>query len=132
MSSPASVSTVLVTLLTVASTLSGCSSDPQEAYCERVADHQDELTEVAASEDEDALFAALPPYRDLQEHAPSDIEDEWTHVVTALEALESAVDGGAEDRIERASEELGSRRTIEAMAALEQHALDVCGTPLAH
>ena len=122
---------MLVALVAVASTLTGCASDPQEAYCERVEDNQDELTEVASSAEEDALFEALPPYRDLHEHAPRDIEDEWARVLAALEALESAVDSGAEDRIERASEELGSRRTVEAMAALEQHALDVCATPLA-
>lgn len=131
MRSPGSLATVLVTLVAVTSTAAGCASDPQEAYCERVEDNQAELTEVASSEDEDALFAALPPYRDLQEHAPSDIEDEWMRVVTALESLEAAVDSGEEDQVQTASEELGSRRTVEAMAALEQHALDVCGTPLA-
>lgn len=126
-----SVPVATLAALLVASTVSGCASDPQEAYCEHVVDNQAALTEVASSEDEDALFGALPPYRDLQEHAPSDIEDEWKRVVTSLKALETAVEGGEQDEIERASEQLGSRPTVEAMAALEQHALDVCGTPLA-
>jgi hypothetical protein len=32
--------------------------------------------------------------------------------------------------IEAAAREVGSERTVAAMAAVEQHALDVCGTPL--
>lgn len=128
---PARVGVRLVTVLVVTVAAVSCTSDPQDAYCEAVVDNQAELSEVASSQEEDALFEALPPYRDLQDHSPSDIEGEWEVVVTALEDLESAVDEGDEDEIQEASERLGARQTVEAMASLEQHALDVCGTPLA-
>ena len=59
-------------LLLVALALTGCSGDPQEKYCETVTDHQEELTEIAASEDTGALFDALEAYDDLREQAPRD------------------------------------------------------------
>lgn len=122
---------LLVTALIGPAALVGCSADPQEAYCARVSAHQETLTEVAASQEDDALFDALPSYRDLAAHAPRDVEDEWQRVVTSLQALEEAVRSGDDAEVQAASAQLGSRQTVEAMAALEQHALDVCGTPLA-
>ena len=129
--------------------LTACSGDPQEQYCEAVADHQPELTEVAASEDTGAVFDALDTYEDLRERAPRDIADDWRAVIDPLRALEQALadhgvdpssyssdeppadldeEGRAE--IEAAAREVGSEQTVTAMAAVEQHALDVCGTPL--
>ena len=40
------------------------------------------------------------------------------------------LDAGAREDIEDAAREVGSEQTVTAMAAVEQHALDVCGTPL--
>ena len=127
----------------------GCSSDPQEAYCEAVEEHQVELSDVAASDDATALFDALGAYDDLADLAPRDIVDDWTAVVEPLHELEAVLDDhdvdpstysaaqppadlddAAREEIEAAAREVGSQRTVEAMAALEQHALDVCGTPL--
>ena len=129
--------------------LGGCSDDPQAAYCETVEEHQATLTEIAASDDAGTLLEALPPYRDLAQDAPRDVAADWDQVVDALAALEGAVEEAgvnpstydhaspppglpAEDRtaIEQAAEGLGSEATVSAMGRVEQHALDVCGTPL--
>ena len=136
-------------LLVAALALTGCSGDPQEQYCETVADHQAELTEIAASEDTGALFDALDAYDDLREQAPRDIADDWDAVIDPLRRLDEVLadhgvdassyasdeppaDLDAEGRreIEAAAREVGSEQTVTAMAAVEQHALDVCGTPL--
>lgn len=127
----------------------GCSGDPQAAYCEAVEDHQVALTEIAASSDPGSLFDALPVYDDLAQEAPDDIAAQWARVVEPLRGLEEALDDagvdpstyasddppadlGHEDRdaIEAAAREVGSEQTVTAMASVEQHALDVCGTPL--
>jgi len=127
----------------------GCSSDPQADYCQAVEEHQVELTEIAAADDAGSLFEALPAYDDLAEEAPDDIAGEWDQVIGPLRGLEEALDEAGvdlssydsaappadldqEDRedIETAAREVGSEQTVTAMAEVEQHALDVCGTPL--
>jgi hypothetical protein len=136
-------------LLLVTLALTGCSGDPQEQYCETVTDHQEELTEIAASEDTGALFDALDVYDDLREQAPRDIADDWDAVIDPLRRLDEVLaDNGVDaslytsdappadldtegrQEIEAAAREVGSEQTVTAMAAVEQHALDVCGTPL--
>ena len=127
----------------------GCSNDPQADYCDAVEEHQAELTDLAAADDPGAVFGALDAYDDLREKAPRDIVDDWDSVVGPLRDLEQVLsDRGvdpstysAEDppvgltdddrkEIEAAARAVGAQRTVEAMAAVEQHALDVCGTPL--
>jgi hypothetical protein len=129
--------------------LGGCSGDPQERYCESVEEHQAELTEVAADDDPGAVFDALDAYGELAEQAPRDIADDWSAVVDPLRALEQVLaahdvdpsdydaespppglDEGARAEIEAAARDVGSEQTVRARAAVEQHALDVCGTPL--
>lgn len=140
-------SLLLALLLPVA--LAACSSDPAEGYCEAVEEHQEALTDVAASEDAGALFEVLDTYDDLHARAPRDIADDWAVVIEPLRDLEVALDHAgvdpstysaeeppadlsADDRaaIEAAARKVGSERTVTAMGAVEQHALDVCGTPL--
>ncbi|WP_374455090.1 hypothetical protein [Nocardioides sp.] len=135
--------------LLVPAALAGCSSDPAEDYCQAVEEHQEALTEVAASEDTGVLFDALDAYDELRAEAPRDIADDWAAVIEPLRQLEDALadagvdpstysaeeppaDVSEEDReaIEAAAREVGSERTVTAMGAVEQHALDVCGTPL--
>ncbi|WP_439939505.1 hypothetical protein ACS3YM_07795 [Nocardia sp. N13] len=127
----------------------GCSNDPQADYCDAVQEHQESLTDIAADEDAGALFGALDTYDDLREKAPRDIADDWDAVIGPLRALEQVLsdhgvdpstyaaddppadlDAGAREDIEAAAREVGSEQTVTAMAAVEQHALDVCGTPL--
>lgn len=140
---------LLALLLLVPVAAVGCSSDPQEGYCEAVEDHQAALSEVAASDDPAAVFDALDAYDDLADRAPADIADDWADVVEPLHRLQRVLDEHGVDAssyaadappgdlgekaraaIEAAAREVGSERTVTAMAAVEQHALDVCGTPL--
>jgi len=126
----------------------GCGSEA-DAYCETVAERQRELSEIVGSGEPDALLRALEPMRALREDAPGDIGDEWQHVVSRIEALATAladagVDPAAYDRdqppegvtdaqrsvIDAAARELGSATTAEALRGLDQHARDVCHTPL--
>ena len=131
--------------LLVLAVLSGCGSD-RDRYCDAVESHQEELTRIAA--EEGRVFDSLPIWRDLEEQSPRDIEAEWGVVVDALEELHGAVEAAgvdagydAEDpppgvteaqqqEISRAAARLGGERVVAAMSSLEQHALDVCGTPL--
>lgn len=130
--------------------LTGCAGDPQEAYCDAVRAHQADLSEVAASDDPGAVLGALDAYDDLADKAPRDVTDDWAAVVGPLHALRDAVEdagvdpstyaaeeppeglsGTDRDAIEAAAREVGAERTLTAMSSVEQHALDVCGTPLA-
>lgn len=143
------VAPLLVVPVLVALLGSGCSGDPQAGYCDTVEEHQAALSEIAASDDAGALFGALDLYDDLRDQAPRDIEDDWAAVVGPLRELERVLsangvdpssysaeeppaDLDTEDRaeIEAAARAVGSEQTVTAMAAVEQHALDVCGTPL--
>lgn len=138
-----------VVALLAALALGGCSDDPQADYCDAVEGHQEELTEIAANEDAGAIFDALDAYDDLREKAPRDIADDWDAVVGPLRDLErvlsdhgidpssysaedppAGLDEDVRQDIEAAAREVGSEQTVTAMAAVEQHALDVCGTPL--
>lgn len=140
---------VAVVPLLVCLLATGCSGDPQVAYCDAVEEHQAALTEIAASEDAGALFGALDTYEDLSAKAPRDIADDWAAVIDPLRALEKALEDAGVDpssyaadappadlddagrqAIEAAARAVGSEQTVTAMAAVEQHALDVCGTPL--
>jgi len=139
----------LLVLLVAAGLAAGCSGDPQADYCEVVEDHQVTLTDIAASTDAGTLFNALPIYDDLAEEAPDDIAGEWVQVIDPLRRLEAALgdagvdpssyaaaappadlDPGDREAIEAAARAVGSEQTVAAMASVEQHALDVCGTPL--
>lgn len=136
-------------LLLLVPLLAGCADDPRSDYCEVVEAHQAALTDMAASEDPGAIFGALDAYDDLHAAAPRDIADDWTAVVEPLHALEDVLrdhgidpssysaesppedlhDEGRAD-IEAAARTVGSQQTVAAMEEVEQHALDVCGTPL--
>lgn len=145
----AALTRLLLAALLLAGLLAGCGGDPQEEYCEAVKDRQEELTEITTSGERTALLEALPVFRDLAAEAPSDIRHEWRQVVSSLEGLEEALDEAGVDpatydarkpppglveeerqRIEAAAGEVASNRTVEALAGVEQHARDVCKTPL--
>lgn len=129
--------------------LAGCAGDPQADYCTVVQEHQTELSDIAASTDAGAIFGALDAYEDLEDRAPRDIADDWSAVIEPLRELEQVlteqgVDPSSFDAdappadldadglaaIGAAARAVGSERTVTAMAAVEQHALDVCGAPL--
>ena len=140
---------LLVVLLLACLGVTGCSGDPQADYCDAVEEHQVALSDIAASDDAGALFGALDAYEDLQDKAPRDIADDWAAVIDPLRELEQVLadndvdpstyaadqppadlDDEGREAIEAAARRVGSKQTVDAMAAVEQHALDVCGTPL--
>ncbi len=129
--------------------LAGCGGDPKDEYCDAVRSHQQELSGIVGSGAPDALLQALDAFRDLQDHAPEDITDEWQQVVGRVEALGQALDDAGVDpatydrdhppegltgeqkaRIDAAAAQLGSGTTLRALQDLDQQARDVCRTPL--
>lgn len=132
--------------------LAGCSESPEEVradYCERVAEHQRELSEIMTDEAPVTLLRALPVFRSLAEDAPRDIDDEWAQVIDALTGLQEALDaagveageydaddppegvtGEERDAIARAADELVDQETMAALDGVLQHAKDVCKKPL--
>lgn len=138
----------LLALALAVALLTGCGSD-QDAYCDAVADHQEELSETLGAGHPDALLRALDVLRDLADEAPSDIADEWQQVVGSIEGLRQALDEAGVDAstydpvqpppgltkaqrqaIVDAAGRVGSAETVRALQELDQQARDVCHTPL--
>lgn len=120
-----------------------------QSYCQAVTSHQAGLGALAQGGSRTALLRALPVFEDLQSKAPSDVADDWQLLVTRITALETALTNAhvdpssydpahppagvsAEQRtlIRRAAAAVGAADTAQALADLQQEALDVCHTPL--
>ena len=125
--------------------VTGCGQD----YCDSVADHQAELTDLTGSGSAAALLSALPVFQDLADDAPDDIADEWRTFLDALEGLDAALrdadvvpasydrehlPAGLTDehrqRIEDAAIALADPTVVAAFDGVQQQAKDVCHTPL--
>ncbi|HET8664662.1 MAG TPA: hypothetical protein VFM08_10155 [Nocardioides sp.] len=136
--------TMAVALLPV---VAGCGRG--QSYCDVVRDHQSELGTIAGGDDRAGLITALPIFRDLRDHAPDDVADDWDVVMTRLEDLADALTdahvdpatydprhppAGLDDQdreaIRRAAARLAATDTQEALASVQQEVLDVCHTPL--
>lgn len=132
----------------VGALFAACASE-QERYCEAVEERQAELTEILATGGDAALLDALGIFRGLAEEAPPDIRDEWGVVNDRIAGLADALDAAGVDpasydaeqppadlaeedrrRIEDAARDLGAEDTQQALADVEQQALDVCRTAL--
>ena len=127
--------------------LVGCAGE-QETYCDAVAEEKQTLEDLSARADDPetgTLAETIDAFERLQEDTPDDLGDEWDTYVTALQALQTALeDADADesmftdgekpegmsdedyDSISAAAVELRSTRVVEAAAGIEQHALDVC------
>lgn len=127
---------------------SGCSGDPTEAYCEEVQAQQTPLTEAAAS-GATGLLQALPSFEVLRDKAPDDIADDWVIVVQRVTVLRAALDEAGVDptsydpeeppadlseqeqaAIAAAATGLLTDAMVTALGSVQQHARDVCKTPL--
>jgi hypothetical protein len=127
--------------------VTGCGRG--QSYCEVVDDHQSELGAIAGGDDRTGLIAALPIFRDLRDHAPDDVADDWDVVVAGLEGLDDALSDAhvdpstydprhppagldPQDRaaIRRAAARLAAADTQQALTTVQQEVLDVCHTPL--
>jgi len=135
----------LLLLMALAPCLTACGQD----YCDGVADHQAELTDLTASGSPAALLSALPVFEDLADDAPDDIADEWRTFLDALDGLDAALrDAGIDpasyddkllpagltdeqrQRIEDAAVALADPAVSAAFDGVQQQAKDVCHTPL--
>jgi hypothetical protein len=127
----------------------GLTACGQADYCDSVADHQAELTDLTASGSAAALLSALPVFQDLADDAPDDIADEWRTFLDALEGLDAALrdadvdpasydrkslpaglTGEQRQRIEDAAVVLAEPAVVAAFDGVQQQAKDVCHTPL--
>ena len=125
------------------------TGSPQERYCAEVVDTRAELSDRLSAGTPDVLITALSIFEGLADGAPADIADEWRQVITAITGLRdelraagaepatydredppAGVDPEERRRIDTAARVLGSQVTAAALAGLDQHARDVCGTPL--
>ena len=141
---------ILVVLGCVLATLAVTSGvswwrESQAGYCERVEAGREELGRFSAEAGPAGILQALPLLEDLAADAPDDIQDEWQTLLHALRALDRAfrdarvdpasyapatVTGADRERIEAAAADLGSPQVRESSLGIEQHALDVCQTPI--
>lgn len=138
-----------IAVLLLGSGLAGCGGSVQADYCSAVKSRQSHLSAVLGEGGNAALLQALPTFRELQDKAPEDIRDDWKTVVDRLTALQRALaaagveaqeydakhppaDVTASQRraIADAATKLGSTATVTALNAVQQHARDVCHTPL--
>lgn len=132
----------------VLGTASGCSGDPTEAYCTEVQAQQTPLTEAAAA-GATGLLQALPSFEVLRDKAPDDIADDWAIVVQRVTVLRAALDDAGVDpatydpeeppadlseqeqaAITAAATGLVTDAMVTALGSVQQHARDVCKTPL--
>ena len=106
----------LLVLLLAVVLLAGCGDDG-DAYCDTVADRQEELSEIVGGGSPDALIQAL--------------DDAGVDPATYDPDSPPAGLGEAEQQeIAAAASRLGSAETAQALQALDQQARDVCKTPL--
>ena len=144
-----STSALATLVLVLTGGLIGCSSDPDEAYCEALREEKQQLSELAGQAGEagsDVLGPTLTSLRTLEDEAPSELEDEYATVVNAWEALLDAVAAAGIDpaeydreqtlreldpadarRLRQTADVLASPRVVDASAGIEDHARQVCG-----
>jgi hypothetical protein len=138
--------------LTAGLLLAGCAEptaeERRDEYCQQVREDSEELTRMADEGKAGAFLSALPTLESLAEQAPSDIGNHWALLLDALHGLEDAleetgveaeqVDGklpadvSAADRrkVSAAASVLVDPEVVAATREIEQHALDICKTPL--
>lgn len=148
---PASLPVVALLVALLAALLTGCGGgggNDYAAYCDAVKAHQDDLTDALAKGDA-GLLSAIPEFKDLRSLAPDDIRDDWDTLVTALTGLQNALDDAgvtASDfkagkppagvtaaqrkAIAAAATKVSSTKVQQASVDVQQHARDVCHTPL--
>jgi len=142
---------VVVLLATLSVLVVGCGDDedPFEGYCKEVEDQRPALSDDLSGGGATGLIDALPEFERLAAKAPDDIRDEWDTVTSRIGdlifALEDAdVDPATYDRerppasltdeekdaIDAAAQALVTPEMAGALDGVEQHARDVCKTPL--
>jgi hypothetical protein len=137
--------------LLLALIVAGCEKsedDVRADYCDQVKADADQITRAVDEKGAAAFVDVLPTLEGLAEKAPGDVRDEWQVLLNALRGMRDALeDTGvepdqvsgklpaglpAEDRrrIRGAASVLAGQDVLVATQGIEQHALDVCHTPL--
>jgi len=131
----------------LAPVLAACGG--HDSYCDRVRDHQGEIGSALRNGDRTGALQLLPAFQDLQDAAPDDVQDDYQLLVSRITALRDALDAAGVDAssydpqhppagltpseraaIRRAAAELAAPDAVQALASVQQEALDVCHTPL--
>lgn len=100
--------------------LGGCGEPSAEDYCEQLTEEREQLAEVLASEDPDALLGEnLRLLEDLGEEAPRDLREEWSLLLDALQGLETALDDADLSASDFAEGQPPESATPEQVAAVE-------------
>jgi len=132
--------------------LAGCQQSAEqqrEEYCAAVAEEGSELTRIADEAGPAGFLQALPILEGLAARAPSDVRDEWQTFLDALHGLRDALEESGVDpeamgeeglpeglsraerrRVRAQASVLASGDVVAATQGIEQHALDVCRTPI--
>lgn len=142
---------VAVVALAALTGLAGCEQSAEEkrsAYCAQVKDDSDDLTRITDEGGAAAFLEALPILERLSDKSPSDLKDEWQTFLNGLYGLEDAMNEAALEpeeldeglpkgmdpadrkRVTQAANFLQDPRVVTAAQGIEQHALDVCDTPI--
>ena len=136
-----------VPLAAVLLLVAGCSAEGED-YCTALAEEQktlDDLADRAEAGGEDVLTPTVESFERLQGESPEALEDEWTTLVNAYQALIDAVDAAGidpadyqpddpppglsaadEERLASVASKLASTRVSEAALGIQQHADEVC------
>jgi hypothetical protein len=120
-----------------------------DSYCDTVKDHQSEIGSALRNGNKSGALQLLPAFEDLQAAAPDDVRDDYQLLVTRITALRNALDDAGVDpatydplhppagltpaervRIRGAAAQLAAPDAVQALASVQQEALDVCHTPL--
>jgi len=141
----------VVLLASLSVLLVGCGDDedPFATYCKEVAKQRPALSENLAEGEATGLIEALPEFEKLAAKAPGDIRDEWDTVTSRIGDLVSALEDAdvdpatydrkqppagltdeEKDAIDAAAQALVTPEMSQALNGVEQHARDVCKTPL--
>jgi len=145
------VRSLLASVLVLAVMTTGCDQSEDDAradYCDQVEADADTITRAVDEKGSAAFVDLLPTLEGLAEKAPSDVRDEWQVFLNALRGLRDALEAAGlkpEDVTGRLPESLSAadRKRVRGAASVlagddvrlatksvEQHALDVCHTPL--
>jgi hypothetical protein len=145
------VRALLAAVLLLSVAVTGCDQSADEErseYCDQVKADADDITRTVDEKGSAAFVEVLPTLEDLADLAPGDVRDEWQVFLNALRGLRDALDATgvkpeevtgtlppglpAADsrRIQLAASVLAGDDVRIATQEVEQHALDVCHTPL--
>ena len=128
---------------------SDAPEDRFASYCATVEEHRPLIGVALKAGPTTGLIRALPSFEALSKKAPDDIADDWAIVIDSITGLVDALDAASVDpasydrsappagltreekgRIDAAATALAAPATAAALAAVEQQARDVCGSPL--